>query len=62
MSRKSSRDVVRRWEGNPAITAEDIPFPCNTVFNAGADTSICVGMVRLEELMQFCAIGPDSGH
>jgi len=31
-----SPDLVKRWEGNPAITMEDIPFPCNTVFNAGA--------------------------
>jgi len=27
-------DVVRRWEGNPLLTIEDIPFPCKTVFNA----------------------------
>jgi predicted GH43/DUF377 family glycosyl hydrolase len=36
MSKKTAIDVVRRWEGNPTLTAEDIPFPCNTVFNAGA--------------------------
>ncbi len=36
MSRQFRHDVVRRWEGNPAIAAEDIPFPCNTVFNAAA--------------------------
>ncbi|MHC5035126.1 MAG: glycoside hydrolase family 130 protein [Planctomycetota bacterium] len=36
MARRVSKDVVRRWEGNPALTREDIPFPCNTVFNAGA--------------------------
>lgn len=29
------RDVIERWEGNPLITVDDIPFPCNTVFNAG---------------------------
>ena len=27
-------DVIHRWEGNPILTIEDIPFPCNTVFNA----------------------------
>ena len=27
------RDVLRRWARNPIITLEDIPFPCNTVFN-----------------------------
>jgi len=27
------QDVLRRYEGNPIITAGDIPFTCNTVFN-----------------------------
>ncbi len=27
------RDILRRFEGNPIITLEDIPFRCNTVFN-----------------------------
>jgi len=36
MSRLRRPDIVTRWEGNPTITPEDIPFPCNTVFNAGA--------------------------
>jgi len=31
--RHSHRDLLHRWEGNPAITAEDIPFAVNTVFN-----------------------------
>ena len=26
-------DLLHRWEGNPAITSEDIPFRANTVFN-----------------------------
>jgi len=26
-------DLLTRWEGNPAITMEDIPFRANTVFN-----------------------------
>ncbi len=30
------RDIIHRWEGNPMISVEDIPFPCNSVFNAGA--------------------------
>ena len=33
MHRKKGRDVFRRWEGNPILTADDIPFHCNTVFN-----------------------------
>ncbi|RKY64722.1 MAG: glycosidase [Candidatus Latescibacterota bacterium] len=31
--RKLGRDVFHRWEGNPVLTLEDIPFRCNTVFN-----------------------------
>ena len=33
MPNKKDRDFLRRWEGNPIITLEDIPFRCNTVFN-----------------------------
>ena len=36
MSKRVAQDVVRRWEGNHILTREDIPFPCNTVFNAAA--------------------------
>jgi predicted GH43/DUF377 family glycosyl hydrolase len=36
MAKSFSRDVVNRYEGNPLLTIEDIPFPCNTVFNAAA--------------------------
>jgi len=32
---RRQRDVLHRWERNPIITLEDIPFPCNTVFNGG---------------------------
>ena len=32
-SRVHGRDLLHRWEGNPAITTEDIPFTVNTVFN-----------------------------
>ena len=34
MSVKFKYDVLKRWKGNPLITLDDIPFPCNTVFNA----------------------------
>ncbi len=33
MGKKFRYDVIQRWEGNPLLTIEDIPFPCNTVFN-----------------------------
>lgn len=34
--RMVGRDVIHRWEGNPIVSLEDIPFGCNTVFNAAA--------------------------
>jgi len=33
MARRFRRDVFHRWEGNPVLTLEDMPFRCNTVFN-----------------------------
>lgn len=33
MPRRSQRDLFFRWEGNPVLTLDDIPFRCNTVFN-----------------------------
>lgn len=32
----SGRNVVERYPGNPILTLEGLPFPCNTVFNAAA--------------------------
>ncbi len=36
MSKHISRDLLHRYEGNPIIELEDVPFKCNTVFNAAA--------------------------
>jgi predicted GH43/DUF377 family glycosyl hydrolase len=33
MPRPVDQDILRRYEHNPIITAADIPFTCNTVFN-----------------------------
>ncbi len=30
------RDLIHRWEGNPAIRIDDVPFPCLDIRNAGA--------------------------
>jgi predicted GH43/DUF377 family glycosyl hydrolase len=30
------QDLLERYEDNPLITAADVPFTCNTVFNGGA--------------------------
>lgn len=35
MSKSFQKDVIHRYDNNPLITVADIPFPCNTVFNAG---------------------------
>lgn len=32
----SGRNVVERWPGNPILTLEGLPFPCNTVFNTAS--------------------------
>ncbi len=32
-TRNLGRDLLHRWEGNPALTVEDVPFRANTVFN-----------------------------
>lgn len=33
---KSGPDVIKRWEGNPVISYEDLNFPCLNILNAGA--------------------------
>lgn len=33
MATLGDTDLLQRYEGNPILTAEDIPFTCNTVFN-----------------------------
>lgn len=33
---RSRQELVIRYKRNPIITLHDMPFPCNTVFNAGA--------------------------
>ena len=54
MSKKFSYDVVHRWEGNPLLTIEDIPFPCNTVFNAACAkyNGQYILLLRVEDLVR----------
>jgi predicted GH43/DUF377 family glycosyl hydrolase len=33
---KRKRDIVNRWEGNPVIALDDLPFTSNNIFSAGA--------------------------
>lgn len=51
------RDVFHRWEGNPIINLEDIPFRCNTVFNG---TPVKIGdeyliLLRVESRQGYSA-------
>jgi predicted GH43/DUF377 family glycosyl hydrolase len=51
--RKTQHDTVHRWEGNPALTYDDLDFPCADIRNAGATehegvTYLLVDVVRLE--------------
>lgn len=36
MNNPHLRELFQRYPGNPVITAKDLPYPANTVFNAGA--------------------------
>ncbi|MBW1940438.1 MAG: glycoside hydrolase family 130 protein [Deltaproteobacteria bacterium] len=36
MPRKKQHDIIHRWEGNPVITMEDLPFKASNICNAGA--------------------------
>jgi predicted GH43/DUF377 family glycosyl hydrolase len=33
MMRTRGRDLLHRWEGNPIVALENVPYRCNTVFN-----------------------------
>jgi predicted GH43/DUF377 family glycosyl hydrolase len=52
MTTTYGQDLIRRYEHNPIITRKDIPFPCNSVFNAAAailgDETIL--LLRVEDL------------
>jgi predicted GH43/DUF377 family glycosyl hydrolase len=55
MTRKRGPDLLHRWEGNPAITLEDMPYRCNTVFNG---TPVKIGgdyllLMRVEGLQGY---------
>ena len=60
MAKLGGRDIVHRWEGNPIITMEDVPFPCGDICNAGA---VKVGdeyvlLVTIRSLEGFYSIYP----
>lgn len=49
---KLGRDVVERWYKNPIISLENIPLPCNTVFNAACEKlgDEYILLMRVEDL------------
>ena len=64
--RGSGRDLLHRWEGNPAITLEDIPFPVNTVFNGtpiatNGDVHLLLRVEGLEGYSFFALARSDDG-
>ena len=52
MAKKFRYDIVHRYDGNPLITIADIPFPCNTVFNAACAkyNGQYILLLRIEDL------------
>lgn len=36
MAQKKQRDIIHRWEGNPIIAIEDLPFKSSDIWSAGA--------------------------
>jgi predicted GH43/DUF377 family glycosyl hydrolase len=66
--RPYGRDPLHRWEGNPVLTLEDMPFPCNTVFNgtpAKVGEEYCL-LIRVEGQQGYSffalATSPDGLH
>ena len=68
MQRRIRRDIFHRWEGNPMLTLDDIPFRCNAVFNG---TPVKVGdeyllLMRIEGQQGYSffalARSPDGLH
>ncbi len=49
------RDILRRFEGNPIIALEDIPFRCNTVFNGAV-------VKRGSEYFHLLRVESQQGH
>ena len=67
MARRRGQDVLYRWEGNPIITADDIPFPCHTVFNGapvkfGEEYLILLRVEGREGYSVFALARSDDGY
>lgn len=68
MTEPSGQDVVHRWEDNPLIAIEDLPFRCSDVWNAGVARfgGEYVLLITVQDLRGRCAIhlarGRDGQH
>ena len=66
MPRQRAKDLLHRWEGNPILTADDVPFPCNTVFNAapakmGGEYLLLLRVEGMEGYSVFALARSDDG-
>lgn len=61
---KFKRDIFQRWERNPLITMLDIPYKCNTVFNAGVTkfNDEYYMLIRVESLQGHSVILVANSH
>jgi beta-1,4-mannooligosaccharide/beta-1,4-mannosyl-N-acetylglucosamine phosphorylase len=55
MQKRKSRDLITRWDGNPLIELEDLPFNANSVLNAGATifNKEILLLIRYEDLAGY---------
>jgi len=46
------KNILRRFEGNPIISPEDMPFDCCTVMNAVPNADILITVINYEQYEQ----------
>ena len=62
--RRTGRDIVHRWKGNPLISIEDLNFRCSDIHNAGVarlDGEIIM-LITIEALQGFTLIYRAHSH
>ena len=63
MAHRTGRDVIHRYQGNPLISIEDLPFRCSDIWNAGVAffRGEYLLLVTVETLEGACGIYPARG-
>jgi predicted GH43/DUF377 family glycosyl hydrolase len=58
MKTKIAKNIVQRWDGNPVISIQELPFQANDIHNAGAvkHKGQYILLVTIENLRGDCAI------